>query len=63
MDSISQELQHFVTATEELLAPDVRLEKLNETERDIIQYYIMALAFKFATISTSEQPEKPMGTA
>lgn len=63
MDSIRQELQHFVTATEGLLTPDVKLDELNETERAIIQYYVMALAFKFATVRTLEQPEKPMGTA
>jgi len=47
MSLMRQEINEFSRASEKLLAYHVNLEELTVMERDIIQYYLSALAEKF----------------
>lgn len=47
MEPLSREVKGFITATEVMLSDGVWAEELNETERQLIQHYLTAMAEKF----------------
>lgn len=47
MEPLSREVKGFITATEVMLSDGVISEELNETEWQLIQYYLTAMAEKF----------------
>jgi hypothetical protein len=47
MEAMRQEIDEFSRASEKLLGYDVNVEELSVMERDMIQYYLSALAEKF----------------
>ena len=47
MEVMRQEIHEFSRASEKLLTYDIKLEELTVMERDMIQYYLSALAGKF----------------
>lgn len=49
MEQLNREVKGFVTATEVMLSHGVRVEELNETERQLIQHYLNAMAEKFTS--------------
>ena len=63
MDFVRQELQQFASATENLLGHGVTLEELNETERDLVHHYLLAMAQRFVAVQASKESQKPIGTA
>ena len=48
---ISQDVNSFVAASESLLAHRIMLTELTERERQVIQFYLSALAAKFPALS------------
>lgn len=47
MELMRQEIEGFSSASEKLLAYEVKLEELIITERNVIQYYLSAFGAKF----------------
>ena len=68
MNVIRQDLKPFVLASENLLRYEVKLEGLTATEMEIINYYLIAMVKKFATVEDYEVEDyeklgEPVGTA
>jgi len=47
------ELQQFSSASERLLGYTVKQDELTEMERDLVRYYVEALAEKFSAFSSN----------
>jgi hypothetical protein len=52
MEPINVEVQHFIAASEHLLASTINPEELTKTVQDIIQYYLSVLGEKFSSSLT-----------
>lgn len=54
MEPLRDEIQHFMSASEEILSYTVNPGELSEMERDAIMYYLITIAQKFSNVCESD---------
>ena len=60
MEPLRDEIQHFMSASEEILSFTVNPGELSEMERDAILYYLFTLAQKFSNVCEGDALEAVM---
>lgn len=60
MEPLRDEIQHFMSASEEILSFTVNPGELSEMERDAVIYYVFTIAQKFSNVCESDALEAAM---
>ncbi|MDC8449803.1 MAG: hypothetical protein LV473_15790 [Nitrospira sp.] len=60
MEPLRDEIQHFMSASEEILSFTVNASELSEMERDAILYYVFTIAQKFSNVCERDALEAVM---